>query len=179
MGVDCEIRLPEDVRIRDVADVIGILAGCEKVWSETSDKKATWVNVKCVDVSTVGMVGMAHINVSIPISTKGNDTAFVLYHFEPGTFPDGTCGRLLTPRSTGWWIAVGKRLVDFFGGTVDFNYCDEQDIDYQKPKPRWHNNPEGDEEWDDFQKAKFAVQPLTDAEVETVWEVAAYDKKDA
>lgn len=165
MGVDCEIHLPDDVQIRDVADVLGILAGNKKEWRES--KGARWVGVENVSISGNTFPGLACI--TLPYCATKRDEIYVLYHFEPG------CGgRLLMPRSTAWWIAAGKRLVDFFGGSIDFNDCDDSDVDYERPKPRGRNNPENGEPWRAFQEALFAVEPLTQEEVDACAKHSAY-----
>jgi hypothetical protein len=171
MGVDCRIMLPPDVRLHDVADIIGLLAGCEKETITT--KNGTYTRVKCVSIRTAGTPTLASIDIAKPITLKGGDTAHVYYHFET----DGNY-RLMSPRSTGWWIAVGKRLVDFFGGEVDYSDCDEKEVDYKKPKPRKSNNPQDGAPWHKFQREKWATVPLTEAEVNECWTLAAYDKTD-
>lgn len=60
--------------------------------------------------------------------------------------------------STSFWQAVGKRLVDFFGGSVDFNDCDDIDVDYSKePGSTDVNAPTSGEHWENFQKRILEV----------------------
>ena len=51
----------------------------------------------------------------------------------------------MSPPSTAFWIAIGKGLVDFFGGKLDYNDCDEKDVDYRKPARKDIHAEDGDE----------------------------------
>ena len=163
MGVDTSIVLPGDVRVADAAKVIGILAGQEKRWEETTG--ARWVEVEGVTVKsydTDALVGCALIEFA---------DHHVMWHFE---VEHGK--RLIMPRSTPFWLAVGKALVDFFGGTVDYQDCDATDVDYEAHTPRLHNDPEDDGPWDAFQQALYDIQPLTKADIKAMREHAAYQE---
>ena len=161
MGVDTRIRLPGDVRVRDVADVIGILAGRKVSWGGSG--KSRWVEVEGVTVeSAQGVPQCANIQIT-PGDGVRPDHIYVLYHFED----DEGNGRVLCPRSTPFWVAVGKRLVQFFGGTVDYQDCDDVEVDFKADKPRSRNNPSDGKPWDDFQAEKAAIVPLTKEDVET------------
>jgi hypothetical protein len=75
-------------------------------------------------------------------------------------FEDDSNMRLLTGGSNKFWIEVGKRLIDFFGGYIDYNDCDDIKKDFEKEKPRLKNNPNDGEEWNDFEKEKYNIKPL-------------------
>ena len=67
-------------------------------------------------------------------------------------------GRCLYVASTSFWIAVSKRLVDFFGVSIDFNDSDSVEVDYSVPwKTREENAPTDGEAWNIFQKRLAAV----------------------
>ncbi len=44
---------------------------------------------------------------------------------------------MLLPRSTSFWLSVGKGLIDFFGGKMDYNDSDDIEINYSKPIGTW------------------------------------------
>ncbi len=98
----------------------------------------------------------------------------VLYHYEPSEID----GRLLMPPSTCWWIAVGRRLVDFFGGALDYNDCDDKDINFRRPKKsRKMNAPEDGKPWYAFQERMLIVKPITEKEIQAMVKHAAYGDK--
>lgn len=94
----------------------------------------------------------------------------IMYHFE---LTGGQRG--LQPRSTPFWLALGKRLVDFFGGRVDFCDADDREADYVRDKPRTHNDPKDGTPWERFQQELFTFAPLTREEIEACQEFAAYE----
>lgn len=166
MGVDCKIYLPDNVRIRDVAHVIAISAGLKPRWGGSG--KAKWVEVP-VEVRNTSYPSMAEIAIYGDL-VDGEKRHFVYYHFECSKD-----GRQLMPRSTAFWIAIAHKLVDFFGGTIDYNDCDDVDIDYSKDaNSRLVNAPEGNKEWDAFQERLFNVKPITKEELEHYDIFAAY-----
>lgn len=181
MGVDTKILLPPAVRLRDVADVMGALAGfpMEKRYSGASQTEG-WSagrphNDKAVQVKgydTPSLVQCANIILSNTADHQiidGQSGHFVMYHFEGSR----TGERLLNPRSTDFWIAIGRGLVDFFGGTIDYSDCDDVSVDYQRPA-RADIHAEADDEWYALQNRKLAVKALTKEDL-TAWrEVAAY-----
>ena len=129
MGVDCKIHLPGNARVKDVAKILAILDGC-KVSKYEHESGAYWA-----DVETVKVAGIDNLPECARITWEGaTGKRFVLYHFEP----DEGNGRLLMPPSTSWWIAAAKFLVDFYGGSADFNDCDDCAVDYARSKEALH-----------------------------------------
>jgi hypothetical protein len=135
MGTDCKIYLPGNVRISDVANVLGITLGAEARWCGSDG--ATWVIVPEVAVHP-SMPEMASI------ITRGRR---VSYHFEVSR---PNVGRRLASLGAGpEAVAVARVLVDFFGGYADFNDCDATDRDYEQPdRSDAENCPEDGVEWD-------------------------------
>lgn len=180
MGVDTKILLPPAVRIRDVADVVGALAGFpmqkryfgktqNEGWSAGRPYDDKGVMVKPCDGS---LVSCAHIILSNTAENQiidGQSGHHVMYHFEGGRNGE----RLLNPPSTDFWVAIGRGLVDFFGGTIDHSDCDDVDVDYEQPA-RAGIHAENDDEWYALQNRKLAVKPLTKADLAAWREVAAY-----
>ena len=169
MGVDCKISLPQEARVSNVAEVIGILLG-KKVTLNTpanSSQKYTSADVEGVKVtSAVGVVSCANID----IENTDQGSRHFLYHFEwtRGTSEDGEHnmghGRGLMPKSTARNIAMGIGLVKFFGGQVDFNDCDDIDCNFKRPKQR-DITACNRKAWENFQKRIARLKPLTYDEI--------------
>jgi len=171
MGVDCNILLPNDVRVRDVARAIGILMGGEAIrqpFHPPSDGYS--ILVPGVQVKPSSMPECAEIRINF----KAQDAVehYVLFHFEVS----GTKGkRLLSPPSTPLWCAVGTALVKFFGGHVDYNDCDDEATGPQKTVfPLHRNDPSDDPEWTAFQERLMNLGPLTAKDMKAHRKVASW-----
>lgn len=150
MGVDCKVTLSPGTRVRDVALALGAALGCKKTWGGTSDGKTRWVEVEGVRVRCDGMPGCASIECG---------ERWFCYHFEYGA--DGARG--VTLRSFAENIAVGRKLAEFFGGSVEPNDW-EGEVVWSTPY-RTDCHAEDGEEWDAFQARLFAVEPVTAEEI--------------
>jgi hypothetical protein len=178
MGVNCRILLPAAVRIDDVADVMAALAGFAMQKRHFSNSDGGWSaglpygDPRLRVESAENLVECARIHLTAPDGEKlvdGETGHYCLYHFEGS----GKGERLLMPRSTPFWIAMGRGLVDFFGGTLDYSDCDAVDVDYKRPARKDIHVEDGDE-WSAFQERKLAVKPITKADLAQWKEVAAY-----
>ena len=171
MGIDCKIYLPANVAIDNVANVIGILAGAKsKKHYFQDDIKGGWsTEVEGVKITTSGIPTCAYIEIQglseASRKCRENNFIHVLYHFET---PTGE--RLLMPSSNNFWIAISKKLVDFFGGRVDFNDCDSVEINYKvEPKEDKFNNPQDGDEWYNLQNRLLELKPLTDDDFQSAY----------
>lgn len=173
MSVDCCIWLPNNVRVRDVANVLGIAAGLFPSRVSISDNKGWYINVDGVSVSPSVVPTLAEIALR-GIMVDGENIHWVLYHFEP----DRTGYRLLMPKSTAFWITCGCKLVDFFGGEIDFQDCDEFTCNYKKAKKSNINNcPSDGKAWSGLQERIEAVTPITQKELEHTSRLSAYQQE--
>ncbi len=159
--------LPVDVRIADVAKVIGILAGLP------ADKEPLGGGSYCcrvhgVEVKPSGMAEVATITINGDL-VDGEKQHYSTWHWEPEDE-----GRLLYPKANPFWIAVGLKLVDFFGGTIVYTDTDGRKPNHRAKKPRQSNNPQDGKPWQDFQDAILAVKPLTKAELRAADKLSAY-----
>lgn len=185
MGVDTKILLPAAARIQDVADVMGALAGfpMEKRYfahiRENGRDSAGWSAGHPYGSSYVrltpihNMVQCAYIHLDSSelgrVMVDGEREHQCMYHFEAGCNGE----RLLMPRSTDFWIAIGKGLVEFFGGTVDYNDCDDSDVDFARPAQKDIHAEDG-AEWYSMQARKLVVKPLTQVDLDAARKVASY-----
>jgi len=176
MGVNCKIMLPNNVTLSDVAKLLAMLSGQQPrkeslqggSWSirvDTICYRTHNFSPTCVDIEWIQ-------------PDRGIDTHYlegglrsVMFHLEP----DHGSHRLMIPPSTAWWLAVGKRLVDFFGGELDYNDCDIPDVDYRKrKKSNQENSPENNPEWEVFQTRMYNTKPITKKEVKDMVKHASY-----
>lgn len=180
MGVDCRITLPHTARLRDVADVIGILLGKE---AELAPLSRNSIHCKVEGVTTKSSAVVECAEIEIKDALWGHDghrgDRWFLYHFEfeNGYSTDGDyhteSGRGILPRATAINIAMAVELVKFFGGEVDFNDSDAKDVDFKAPTKKDIQACNG-EGWEKFQRRMAAVQPLTKAQVAEYQKYAAY-----
>ncbi len=155
MGVDCRIMLPGNVRIRDVMTVIGVAVGFQPIKIELQGGSYS------IDVPKGSVVAESTFTPDMVMIKF--DGRHVNWFFEVDSFN----GRLLYPKSTPFWCLVGHRLVDFFGGSVDYNDCDLSEKDYKRRnKSDKLNRPTDGDEWHSLQDRMAAVRPITLAELE-------------
>lgn len=174
MGVDCYIMLPHDARIRDVAKVMGALAGFKKEEEKFSSGDG-W-HAKVHDVEVEGIEGPA-LPCSAHIYLRGKTIDGEKDHFVLFTYEAFQRYRGMIPRSTPFWIAMGLRLIQFFGGAMVYNDCEwdhdgPPDVVCQCPRPT--NFVEDNEPWCEFQQAILDVEPITKLEIVQAAKHAAY-----
>lgn len=168
--IDCNILLPNDVRVRDVAKAIGILMGGQAIREPFHHGRGWSALVPGVQVKPSPMPEC----VEIYINFKAQDDLehWLLFHYEVS----GSQGkRLLSPPSTPLWCAVGDALVNFFGGHVDYNDADDETTGPQKTVARvQRNDPSDDPEWGVLQERLMNLGALTAKDIRAHKAVAAW-----
>jgi len=168
MGVNTHVYLPSDVRLRDVGEAIGILAGLPFSFLKFGHGPSGYIHVEGVSYEvnehTPSMVNIEFAGQMV----DGQTCHSAYYHFEN---PDGS--RCVSLKSTSFWIAVGIGLAKFFGGKVSFSDCNGG-TNRRYKKPRTGNSPEDGRPWDNFQKAMMKIKPLTKKDLDAVRKFAAY-----
>ena len=168
MGVDCGIHLPDRVRVSDVAKVIAASVGIEVVNAPITSGGKTFpvAWIKDRTATTIKPYNTAGLEACVEIQwTRGPKTLpglgghSCMYHLEPSHG-----GRLLMPPSTPQWLAIGHALIEFFGGTLDYQDCDTVDVDETVPD-RWEDVDDEDA-FDRFERRVLAVKPLTRLDIE-------------
>lgn len=158
MGVDCRLYLPPNVRVVDVASVLAKLCGAVSYLAPLG-RNAVVARVTGAEVHAIADVPQCArvlVRCDGTRDIRGGAHSF-LYHFE------GRGGRRsIALRSYAPSIALLCRLVDFFGGSVDFSDHDAEDADYVRPdEPDSRNHASDGEEWDVLQRRIHAAPPLT------------------
>lgn len=173
MGVNCIITLPNNARLRDVANAMGTLAGLP-THLEPLGEDSVHVVVHGVNTSPCGecLESCAYID----LTKAGKHIAHVMYHFEfetgDGNVKDSCRGMI--PGSTPFWCAMGRRLVEMFGGTYesqDGEWGTEAKVSH--PINRLNGAVDG-EEWNQHMQRLAALKPITEAEIKACEGEAAY-----
>lgn len=125
MGVDTKIYLPPYVAVNDIAKTTAVLAGGKVSLKEIGDNRRS---VKVVEVEGLEIQTLPSMHSMLTIKFKdvlgGNRHCFLHYDgIENGS-------KLLSTRSTPFWIALGHRLINLFGGEMIYedssgNHADE------------------------------------------------------
>ena len=171
MGVDIRLTLPGDVRVKDAAQVMGVLAGLPVEQVAIGSSPAIFVEVRGISIEGTMFPETAKISLDGPM-VDGAINHFVHWYFEG----DRGFERVCLPPSTAFWIAIARGLIDFFGGKVDYQDCYESEVDYEGPAYpfRESNCPTDGELWDVFQKRILDLVPLTAEDLNAVRSFAAY-----
>ncbi len=163
MGVDTRIYLKPNATAGQIADVIGILKGAKKT-KINKGKSFESVNAEGSKVESIECCPTC-----CRIIFKGG--AWMLHYESECKSILGA--RLLMPRSFAEAIAIGKRLVDIFGGYVE--YQDYEDaIDYYNDLVKIFTLND-DNDFDLWQKFLWKLKPLTKKEIKDCKKFAAYD----
>lgn len=176
MGVNVQCTLPADVKVKDASEVMGILAGLpikEEYIDGRNGNGWYHVTVPGVEVNSTSSITMADIFLKGNL-IDGEPNHYYYWHFEGH---NGT--RSFGPKSTAFWIAVCKGLVDFFGGELIYNDCSSSVCDYSRIS-RYSNSTDGfrfdhgDDLYQAMNERKRAIKPLTLEDLQEVHHLAAY-----
>jgi hypothetical protein len=182
VGVDCRVVLPHRARLDDVVKVMGCLAGLPTQWTESSGVR--WLDVTGGRAKSYApdwhLTSCAEI-VLDPVAVGDATIVRCMFHFDLALGGRNGLryehsGRGIGPRSTPFWLAIGKGLVDFFGGVMDYQDCDDIDVDYQQPEREDIQAFDG-EPWRLFQERIANVAALAEADLLAMRDAAAYDVK--
>lgn len=165
MGVDTRIKLSPKARLTDVATVAAILLGCKPTLEPLNGTSSHRCRVKGLETKS----SVVETCADIVIHPEYGEARHLLYHFEFDD--DGSRGILLRAYAVN--IALGVRLVEFFGGEVDFNDSDDSERDFTAKGLPFCNASDG-KEWDTLQKAQYELRPITVSEANQYTKHAAY-----
>lgn len=180
MGVNCYVRLATDVQAKDAALAIGVLAGLPAVYKNQSDGRY-WTTVDGANDKATESSGYSNI---ILQATSGNSLVDgEKSHFAAFFYcnrSNNKISNMLYPTSTPFWCAVGKRLVQFFGGEIVFSDCEaEKGLNVYRSKRHCPVDehgliPHDGEPWRDYHKAVAKLKPVTKSEMNAVGDRSGY-----
>ncbi len=155
MGIDVKVKLPSNVSFRNVSKAIAIILGAKPRLAPLGNGgKVTDVPDGVITLNDNSVTSCQSFNVNVP----DRPNRWFLYHYEYGNA--GHRGLSFNARNPSN-IDLAKAIVDFFGGDVDFDDCDDVECDYSVPaKSDLENHPEDNEEWDDLQHRLMAIKPI-------------------
>lgn len=125
MGVDCKIIVPSYVSSQDIANIIFISSNHQnpiikdnKINNLQGAINKSTFSQDCFDITFSDLI---------------QTNRYVLFHRELifQNTKNFQYGKGISPRSTGFWISIGKRIVNVFGGEIC--YSDSSDIHYTIP----------------------------------------------
>lgn len=168
MGVDARIYLPPQVAVDYVAEAIAIAGGAK--WEDQdiggARDKLIVVKVPSLEVKPASVVSLVDIRFFDEIRQVHR---YVNYHFEFGMKGE----RGFMPRSRAYWLAVGKKVVDAFGGRLDYADCDDSDADYEV-EVRWPEEWERNPGYQQLQTILRGITPVTAEDIAAMADFAAY-----
>ncbi len=120
MGVDCKIIVPSYVSSENIANIIFISSNHQNPIIENNKIK----NLQ----GSINKSTFSQDCFDITFSDLIQSNRYVLFHRELifQNNKDFRYGKGISPRSTGFWIAIGRRIVNTFGGEIC--YSDSSDI---------------------------------------------------
>ena len=164
MGVNSEIYLPRDVRVDDVAEVVGILAGLKSEMRNLSHSSGMYCYVENASAEPSSVAGMSRIVINAKKGETlidGEKSHFCNYFHECGD--DNSIE--LYPSCTPFWIAIGIRLARFYGGRIVFNDCKGGGANRNFPRKRKTNSPQDGKPWQEFQNEISSIKPITKSDL--------------
>lgn len=168
MSVNAHITLSHDAWVIDVAQAIAVLSGIKPEW-RTKDK-FTFLWVPGMTMSASSGWWAAHIKINGQL-VDGEAIHEVTLWFEDPEHP--LYSRLLMPLSTPYWLAIGKRLIDFFGGVLIYqDHLPKESLHIPKRRPHYNHND--DEQFSIRQDELFRLEPLRASDIQAMRPYAAY-----
>ncbi len=149
--MDTVLTLPPNVQVNNVARVFALLLGC-KAHKVTPNDKFWHAEVSGVKVHSSGVPELVKIHIDPPYG----ECRRIKYYFEG---EGGT--RIIRMGGSEDNIALCRGVADFFGGTIDYNDCDDIETDYQvPPKSNLENSADDGPEYNALQARILKVKPL-------------------
>ena len=166
MSENCTIFFPCDARVGDIHTAMAILSGLPWAWKDLGGGRDPhqYVEAAGTKVNTFEHApGMLELELRGPM-VDGDEVHSATWHYQGDAgFHQLNCGN-----ATPYWQALAMRLVDCFGGTVDFNDCDSSDIDYVAPHPGWDLLHRRNEDYVRMQRLLAELVPLTIEDLKAV-----------
>jgi hypothetical protein len=169
MGVDCNAYLYQSADARDVAAVLAALAG--NTIKEDAHGNA---GGEAVIVRRAHIDDMLRIEFPSPADPKCPTHACAFFFNADGP---RHAFRLVMMRSTAFWIAAARGLVDVFGGFADYSDSDTSEVDYARFEAKVMAATDGDA-WRERQDRILSVKAIAPADLMLCEQWAAYKSGD-
>lgn len=181
MGCNTDIYLPTDVGPHEVRPVIGILAGLKATRQQFNKGKGTHVEVLGSD--ELGMVYSGFETLVFKAAKNktlvdGEGSHFCNFHWAARR--NGCLWNLLTPTATPFWCAIGRGLVEWFGGIVQYNDCGSEKspnvFRRQRccPVDKYGLLPDDGSAWEKYNDELMRLRPLSSLDLKRGYKVASY-----
>lgn len=178
MGINVSCNLSYGSRIRNIATVAAALLGSEVKHEPINGSDGIFARAKGFKLThaSESEVTLAYIVLDCTndspaaraIRQSDGVKYHLLYHFE-----GEHGGPLVAPACTAAKIALCAGLVNFFGGTCDFNDCDNTAVNL-KVSRRKDILASNDPMWSVFQQRMIDVKPITAEDIKQYEKYASY-----
>ena len=163
MGVDLNIFLPSTARHDHVATVLGLALGRRLVRTSIgpcgADRhEATVTDAEGVEIKTTCVPGMIEFRIPMPLLLPNDGLIMPRYHFES---KGGE--RYLVMSSSPIRLAAARKVVQFFGGRLVANDCDDK-VTLKCPRRPGLDASDG-KPWQRLQDAMAKVTPVTEKDI--------------
>lgn len=181
MGCDTKLKLPPAVELQDVARAIALLLGKPRTWTDcsilnsckdglTEPTAEGWVEISGISYKTSDSQPTC-VTIDIKdIPSEYGDGWWFFYHFELEGGNHGMLGGSRAER-----IALHRRLVDIFGGSVVHQDSNGR-VNYRRPSPKWLGKSNDNRQFHAKHLALWNVTPITAKEIARCEKFAAYKK---
>ncbi len=169
MAVNTHIFLPSDVRCLEVAKAIAILAGLPPRATDYGLK------VEGLELAPGGAGPAVEFIIKGPMVDGTTEHRFCLY-YESSDHPGHD--RTIRTISTAFWVAIGRRLIELFGGALLYSDCGKTQPEESKLR-LWAYPREADEAGClELASRIFRLKPLTIEEIDSAAEFSFYDGRE-
>lgn len=186
MGVDSKIYLKNHASVEKVYDVMAVILGAEKTFKgeddvdfkEESSPTNTWrIKVNHSNGDQLEYKAPTYFDIRVNDNCGNTFSSLFFYDLDDDKYAQNG-EKALNPRASATWIAIGKKLVEFFGGKLMYADCE----DGNDPK-NWLINEKGlyspeinhcDDRWYNYHNALSKIKPLTAEDILENKDVCAY-----
>jgi len=171
MSVNTNIFLPSDVRCLDVAKAVAVLAGLSP---SATDYGFTVAGLK---IASLGDMPGPTVRISLTGSMVDGEIEHQFYlSYESSDLPGHD--RVISVASTAFWVAMGQRLIRFFGGALVYADCECQEPGEYKIRTWPYPREVDDSGCLELSSRIFKLKTLTDRELKSAADYAYYDRND-
>lgn len=171
MGVRTHIFLPSDVRCLDVAKAVALLAGPSP--SATDYGFA----VRGLEIASLGDMPGPTVRIFLTGLMVDGEAEHQFYlSCESSELPGHD--RQISIASNAFWVAMGRKLIRFFGGALVYADCESREPGEYKIRTWPYSREVDDSGCLELSSRIFKLKPLTDRELKPAADYAYCDRND-